>query len=128
MSSEKTNNQLDEIGIHPLDEKAAVFVENPKLLSLLNQAFINERIRATLAENPESLITKAGIQLPPGLRIEFIMDPKEIKPIPNRSFEIRFTQCRTFWVKETPDSPPKQQTICFGIQVTPILIPPIGRL
>jgi hypothetical protein len=76
--------------------------------------------------SPEAFLQEHGIEIPEGLGMRFLRDPLSY-PAPDYDFfTIRLFRCRSYWVKKKDAPGYEQVTVCFGFEVMPNPVSPIG--
>jgi hypothetical protein len=107
--------------------RAEAVAADPALQALLTRALGNEKLQQQLRKDPTEALAAAGVKLPRGLDIKFSPQPRTTPPrLPERPgpdwfpISIRLTRCRTYWVLDRSVTPPKwkQETVCFGFEIT----------
>jgi len=113
-----------------LQKQAESLARQPRLLESMERACHDAKFRASAIADPRQFLLGNGLELPPGLALDLFEQPPRFLPFPDWTpFVIELTQCRTFWVIECDDSPPKigeqrkctlkEQRVCFGFRIYP---------
>lgn len=106
--------------------KAEELAADAGLLRAFDAAARDEDVWRQAAGDPEGFLREQGLTVPEELQLNFVLDPRGY---PSPDFEywmIRLTRCRTYWVKKQNEPGFEQVTICFGIEIIPRHIGPIG--
>jgi hypothetical protein len=115
-----------------LEEPYARAVElgsSPELFRAFQEALADPSTWDVAARDPAAFVGDRGIELPPGLEIQFLDDPIRERPVPDfEFFTIRLTQCRKYWVKKKNAPGYEEVTFCRGWEIVPNPVPggPIG--
>lgn len=110
----------------PALEAAEKLAGSERFASLVARLPADEKLRRLAHEDPARLLRENGLELPPELAVRFTSrtELKVARPAPEwLPFTVRLTNCRTVWVREEPDEPPREQTVCFGFELVPNPLP-----
>ncbi len=116
---------------NPALSAADRFASDARVAALLEQLVAKPSLQKQALARPESFLKRQGIDLPPGLTVQFgpQLKSKLARPTPDWfPFSIRLTRCRTVWIRDPVTQRLRQETVCFGIEITPSPVPggPIG--
>src|SRR5918994_5250832 len=82
------------------------------------------KLSVRFEERPAETLAEFGIELPDGLNLVPLGTGWLGKPGPDFTpFEIRFSRCRTVVVRDPETKRLKTETVCFGFQIVPKLLP-----
>lgn len=126
----KPEFHYDKERAHQLREQADAFASQPVLAETIYQACSDPKRRSAALENPEVLLSNAGLAIPAGLAFNLFVHPPRFMPFPDWTpFVIELTMCRSYWVLECDDTPAgtgqlrkcemKQSELCLGFRVYP---------
>jgi hypothetical protein len=96
------------------------------LLRAFDAAARDEGMWRQAVGNPEEFLREQGITIPEDLQLNFVLDPRGYPSPDFESWMVRLTRCRTYWVKKRNAPGFEQVTVCFGIEIIPRHIGPIG--
>jgi hypothetical protein len=96
----------------------------------LDAACLDPKRHAAALASPEAFLRRNDIVLPDGLGLDLFEHPPRYLPFPDWTpFVIELSMCRTYWVLECDDSPPKigdprkcelkERQVCLGIRIYP---------
>ena len=110
---------------------AEAFASNTDVGQLLQRLVGDRALQKQAVARPEAFLAGQGVELPPELTARFgaRLKPRLESPDPDWvPFSIRMTRCRTFWIRDPDTKKLRQETVCFGIEITRNPIPggPIG--
>ena len=106
--------------------RAEELAADADLLRAFDAASRDETAWRKAEESPEDFLREFGVSIPEELQVKFVLNPSGY-PAPDFEYwTIRFTRCRTYWVKKKNAPGYEQQTICFGFEFVPAHISPIG--
>ena len=116
---------------NPALSAADRFASDARVAALLEQLVAKPSLQKQALARPESFLKRQRIDLPPGLTVQFgpQLKSKLARPTPDWfPFSIRLTRCRTVWIRDPVTQRLRQETVCFGIEITPSPVPggPIG--
>lgn len=106
--------------------RAEDFAGDAKLLGAAGAAFRDEDAFRQAEADAAGFLRERGVEIPDGLDVRFLRDPFEYPGPDYEFFTIRFTRCRTYWVKKQNAPGYEQVTVCFGFEIIPHPISPIG--
>jgi hypothetical protein len=113
-----------------LQSKAERFAVDDSLMKAFKSALARPSLRNRAVENANSFLERYDVRVPKGLQIEFRTVPSKNPlglPGPDfMPFVIRLFNCRTYWVKKKDGIGFEQVTVCFGFEIRPIRVNPIG--
>ena len=105
-------------------QQADEFSRNPELAAAFAHATADPDLWAQASRDPVAFLGEQGVELPPGLAIEFLDDPLRGRPVPDYEFfSIRLTRCRTYWVKKKPGPGWEKVEVCLGFEIVPHPLP-----
>jgi hypothetical protein len=81
-------------------------------------------VSARFEERPAETLAEFGVELPKGLDIVPLGSGWMGKPGPDFvPFEIRLSRCRTIVVRDPETGRLKLETVCFGFEIVPKVLP-----
>jgi hypothetical protein len=82
------------------------------------------KLSVRFEERPAETLAEFGIELPDGLDLVPLGTGWLGKPGPDFTpFEIRFSRCRTVVVRDPETKRLKTETVCFGFEIVPKVLP-----
>ncbi len=108
-------------------EIASSFSEDHRFLAAFDEAARNPDLQDTALKTPMEYLKSQGVRVPKGLEIKFLNKASRGRPAPDfEFFTIRLFKCRTYWVKKEDGSGYESVQVCFGFEIIPWRINPIG--
>jgi hypothetical protein len=111
---------------------AEKFIANAKTWKGIQDLTKNPRALIAAEKDPAAFFSSREAKLPRGLELELFQHPSKVLPPPDWfPFVIEFYNCRTYYIQKCDNSAPPlcewtDETICFGIRIRPVFLPPIA--
>jgi hypothetical protein len=104
--------------LDPVVQRAEELASSEPLLQFAAATWREPAIAVRFEEDPTGTLKEFGVKVPRGLSVVPLGQPgPDFVP-----FEIRFSRCRTFVVRDDETGRLSTETVCFGFKIVPTTI------